>query len=134
LVVRVDADFLFEDFDGFNTDGLLDGVGVIDIDDDLDGEGDIDTGDLNGWGTDLSDFSHVNNGAVVFGFLITVSAMVRGRVAISGSGVSVSRGGVSVSWARVSISRSGMSVPVTGSGVGGASQSEGEESQDSECL
>ena len=126
LFVRVGADFLWDYFDGFNTDGLGDGVSVWDINDNLDGEGDIVTFGGNGWGTDLSDFSHVNNGAVVFGFFITVS-VVRGRVTVSRGGVMVSRGGVSVNGG-------GVSVSVCGSGVGWASKGEGEESQDSECL
>jgi len=137
LFVFVYADFLVDDFDGFNTDGFLDGVAVRDIDNDLDGESDIVTFGGNGWGTDLSDFSHINDGAVMFGFLITVS----GVVTVSGGGVSVSWGMVTVSWGRgvvavsgggVSISRGG--VAVCWSGVAGEGQSDGEESQDCECL
>jgi len=137
LFVFVYADFLVDDFDGFNTDGFLDGVAVRDIDNDLDGESDIVTFGGNGWGTDLSDFSHINDGAVMFGFLITVS----GVVTVSRGGVSVSWGMVTVSWGRgvvavsgggVSISRGG--VAVCWSGVAGEGQSDGEESQDCECL
>jgi len=99
LFVRVGADFLGDYFDGFNTDSLGDSVSVWDINDNLDGEGDIVTFGGNGWGTDLSDFSHVNNGAVVFGFFITVS-MVRG-------GVTVGSGMVSITSVRLSHSHSG---------------------------
>jgi len=137
LFVFVYADFLVDDFDGFNTDGFLDGVAVRDIDNDLDGESDIVTFGGNGWGTDLSDFSHINDGAVMFGFLITVS----GVVTVSGGGVSVSWGMVTVSWGRgvVAVSRGGVSisrggVAVCWSGVAGEGQSDGEESQDCECL
>ena len=127
LFIIVCADFLGNNLNGFSTDGTGDGVCVIDIFNDLDGESDIFTGNFNGWGADLSDFSHINNGAVLFGFLITVS-MVGGRVSISrgmvdGSwvirGRGISRGGVTISWGRVNV---------------GASQGKGKESQNCECL
>jgi hypothetical protein len=85
LFVRPCADFLGNNIDGFGTDGTGDGVGVWDIFDDLDGESDIFAGGLNGRCADLSDFSHINDRAVMFGFLITVSGVV-----------TVSRGGVTV--------------------------------------
>jgi len=89
LVVRVGADLLGNNIDGFGTDGTGDGVGVWDIFDDLDGESDIGASGLNGRCADLSDFSHIDDRAVMFGFFITVSGVV-----------TVSRGGVSVcgSW------------------------------------
>ena len=89
LVIRVGADFLGNNIDGFGTDGTGDGVGVWDIFDDLDGESDVSAGGLNGRCADLSDFSHIDDRAVMFGFFITVSGVV-----------TVSRGGVSVcgSW------------------------------------
>jgi len=127
LFIIVCADFLGNNLNGFSTDGTGDSVCVIDIFNDLDGESDIFTGNFNGWGADLSDFSHIDNRAVLFGFLITVS-MVGGRVSISrgmvdGSwvirGRGISRGGVTISWGRVNV---------------GAGQGEGKESQNCECL
>ena len=134
LVVRVGADFLGNNIDGFSTDGTGDSVCVWDIFNDLDGESDIFTGNFNGWGADLSDFSHINDRAVLFGFLITVS-MVGGRVSISRGGVTISRGmvdgswvirGRGISWGRVSISWGRVNV--------GAGQGKGKESQNCECL
>ena len=89
LFVKVCADFLGNNFDGFGTDGTGDSVCVWDIYDFLDGESDIFTRGSNGRCADLSDFSHIDDRAVMFGFLITVSGVV-----------TVSRGGVSVcgSW------------------------------------
>jgi len=134
LFVKVCADFLGNNFDGFGTDGTGNSVCVWDIFNDLDGESNIFTGGSNGRCADLSDFSHINDRAVLFGFLITVS-MVGGRVSISRGGVTisggmvdgswvirgrgVSRGGVSISWGRVNV---------------GAGQGKGEESQNCECL
>jgi len=127
LFVIVCADFLGNNLNGFSTDGTGDSVCVIDIFNDLDGESDIFTGNFNGWGADLSDFSHIDNRAVLFGFLITVS-MVGGRVSISrgmvdGSwvirGRGISRGRVTISWGRVNV---------------GAGQGKGKESQNCECL
>ena len=127
LFIIVCADFLGNNLNGFSTDGTGDSVCVIDIFNDLDGESDIFTGNFNGWGADLGDFSHIDNRAVLFGFLITVS-MVGGRVSISrgmvdGSwvirGRGISRGGVSISWGRVNV---------------GAGQGKGKESQNCECL
>ena len=71
LFIVVCADFLGNNLNGFSTDGTGDSVCVIDIFNDLDGESNIFTGNLNGWGADLSDFSHIDNRAVLFGFLIT---------------------------------------------------------------
>jgi len=85
LVVRVCADFLGNSIDGFSADGTGDDVCEVDFFDDLDGESDIIAGGLNGRCADLSDFSHIDDRAVMFGFLITVSGVV-----------TVSRGGVSV--------------------------------------
>jgi len=134
LFIIVCADFLGNNLNGFSTDGTGDSVCVWDIFNDLDGESDIFTRGSNGRCADLSDFSHINNRAVLFGFLITVS-MVGGRVSISRGGVTisggmvdgswvirgrgVSRGGVSISWGRVNV---------------GAGQGKGEESQNCECL
>jgi len=94
LFVRVCADLLGNDINGFGTDGTGDGVGVWDIFDDLDGESDIFAGGLNGRCADLSDFSHIDDRAVMFGFLITVS----GVVTVSRGGVSVCGGMVDGSW------------------------------------
>jgi len=130
LFVKVCADFLGNNFDGFGTDGTGDSVCVWDIFNDLDGESDIFTRGSNGRCADLSDFSHINNRAVLFGFLITVSvvggrvSISRGRVSVCGGWVirgrvSISRGGVSISWGRVNV---------------GAGQGKGKESQNCECL
>jgi hypothetical protein len=126
LFVKVCADFLGNNFDGFGTDGTGDSVCVWDIFNDLDGESDIFTRGSNGWCADLSDFSHINDRAVLFGFLITVSmvgvSISRGGVTISGGMVDgswVIRGRVSISWGRVNV---------------GASQGKGKESQNCECL
>ena len=125
LFVIVCADFLGNNLNGFSTDGTGDSVCVIDIFNDLDGESDIFTGNFNGWGADLGDFSHIDNRAVLFGFLITIS-MVGGRVSISRGmvdrswvirGRGISRGGMSISWGRVNV---------------GAGQGEGKESQNCE--
>ena len=97
LFIRVSADFLGNNLDGFGTDGTGDGVGVWDIFDDLDGESDIGASGLNGRCADLSDFSHIDDRAVMFGFFITVSGVVtvsRGRVSVCGSWVI--RGGLVV--------------------------------------
>jgi len=134
LFVEVCADFLGNNLDGFGTDGTGDSVCVWDIFNDLDGESDIFTRGSNGRCADLSDFSHINNRAVLFGFLITVS-MVGGRVSISRGGVTISRGmvngswvirGRGISWGRVSISWGRVNV--------GAGQGKGKESQNCECL
>jgi len=134
LFVEVCADFLGNNLNGFGTDGTGDSVCVWDIFNDLDGESDIFTRGSNGWGADLSDFSHINDRAVLFGFLITVS-MVGGRVSISRGGVTISRGMVDGSWVirgrgvsrgRVSISWGRVNV--------GAGQGKGKESQNCECL
>merc|ERR1719162_2174802 len=98
LFVKVCADFLGNNLNGFGTDGTGDSVCVWDIFDDLDGESDIFTRGSNGRCASLSDFNHIDNGAVLFGFLITVSTMVGGRVSISGGGVTISRGMVDGSW------------------------------------
>ena len=89
LFIMVGADFLGDNIDGDAADGTGDGVGEVNIDDDLDGKINILAGGGNGGGADLSDFSHIDDRAVMFGFLITVSGVV-----------TVSRGGVSVcgSW------------------------------------
>ena len=127
LFVIVCADFLGNNLNGFGTDGTGDSVFKIDIFNDLDGESDIYTRGSNGRCADLSDFNHINDRAVLFGFLITVS-MVGGRVSISRGmvdwswvirGRGISRGGVSISWGRVNV---------------GAGQGEGKESQNCECL
>merc|ERR1712086_226104 len=135
LFVKVCAYFLGNNLDGFGADGTGDSVCVWDIFNDLDGESDIFAGNFNGWGTDLSNLSHINNRAVLFGFLITVSTMVWGRVSISRGGVTISRGMVDGSWVirgrgisrgRVSISWGRVNV--------GAGQGKGKESQNCECL
>ena len=134
LFVIVCADFLGNNLNGFGTDGTGDSVCVWDIFNDLDGESDIFTRGSNGRCADLSDFSHINDRAVLFGFLITVS-MVGGRVSISRGGVTISRGmvdgswvirGRGISWGRVSISWGRVNV--------GAGQGKGKESQNCECL
>jgi hypothetical protein len=134
LFVEVCADFLGNNLDGFGTDGTGDSVCVWDIFNDLDGESDIFTRGSNGWGADLSDFSHINNRAVLFGFLITVS-MVGGRVSISRGGVTISRGMVDGSWVirGRGVSRGGMSISWGRVNVG-AGQGKGKESQNCECL
>jgi len=130
LFVKVCADFLGNNIDGFGTDGTGDSVCVWDIFNDLDGESEIFTRGCNGRCADLSDFYNIDNGAVLFGFLITVSTMVGGRVSISGSGVTISRGMVTISRGR-----GGVSVPVSwGRGVVGECQGKGKESQNCECL
>jgi len=132
LFVKVCADFLGNNSDGFGTDGTGDSVFEIDIFNDLDGESDIYTRGSNGWGADLSDFNHINNRAVLFGFLITVSMV---GVSVSRGGVSISRGVVDRSWVirgrgvsrgRVTISWGRVNV--------GAGQGKGKESQNCECL
>ena len=134
LFVKVCADFLGNNIDGFGTDSTGDGVGVWDIFNDLDGESDIFTRGSNGRCADLSDFNHIDNRAVLFGFLITVS-MVGGGVSISRGGVTISRGmvdgswvirGRCISWGGVSISWGRVNV--------GAGQGKGKESQNCECL
>jgi len=127
LFVKVCADFLGNNIDGFGTDGTGDSVCVWDIFNDLDGESDIFTRGSNGRCAGLSDFNHIDNGAVLFGFLITVSTMVGGRVSISRGGVSISRGGVSISRGMVTVSWGRVSIL-------GAGQGKGKESQDCECL
>jgi len=132
LFVIVCADFLGNNLNGFGTDGTGDSVFEIDIFNDLDGESDIYTRGSNGWGADLSDFNHINNRAVLFGFLITVSMV---GVSVSRGGVSISRGVVDRSWVirgrgvsrgRVTISWGRVNV--------GAGQGKGKESQNCECL
>jgi len=134
LFVIVCADFLGNNLNGFSTDGTGDSVCVIDIFNDLDGESDIFTGNFNGWGADLSDFSHIDNRAVLFGFLITVS-MVGGRVSISWGGVTISRGMVDGSWVirGRGVSRGGVTISWGRVNVG-AGQGKGKESQNCECL
>ena len=134
LFIIVCADFLGNNLNGFSTDGTGDSVCVIDIFNDLDGESDIFTGNFNGWGADLSDFSHIDNRAVLFGFLITVS-MVGGRVSISRGGVTISRGMVDGSWVirGRGVSRGGVTISWGRVNVG-AGQGKGKESQNCECL
>jgi len=135
LFVKVCADFLGNNIDGFGTDGTGDGVCVWDIFNDLDGESEIFTRGSNGRCADLSDFNHIDNGAVLFGFLITVSTMVGGRVSISRGGVTISRGMVDGSWVirGRGISRGGVSISWGRVNVG-AGQGKGKESQNCECL
>merc|ERR1719319_1904992 len=129
LFVKVCADFLGNNLDGFGTDGTGNSVCVWDIFNDLDGESNIFTGGSNGRCADLSDFSHINDRAVLFGFLITVS-MVGGRVSISRGGVTISGGMVDGSWVirGRGVSRGGMSISWGRVNVG-AGQGKGEESQ-----
>jgi len=135
LFVKVCADFLGNNIDGFGTDGTGDSVCVWDIFNDLDGESDIFTRGSNGRCAGLSDFNHIDNGAVLFGFLITVSTMVGGRVSISRGGVTISRGMVDGSWVirGRGISRGGVSISWGRVNVG-AGQGKGKESQNCECL
>jgi len=134
LFVKVCADFLGNNSDGFGTDGTGDSVFEIDIFNDLDGESDIYTRGSNGRGADLSDFNDINDRAVLFGFLITVS-MVGGRVSISRGGMSISRGMVDGSWVirGRGVSRGGVTISWGRVNVG-AGQGEGKESQNCECL
>lgn len=134
LFVEVCADFLGNFCDGFGTDGTGDGVGIWDIYNGLDGEREIFTRGSNGRCADLSDLNYINNRAVLFGFLITVS-MVGGRVSISRGGVTISWGMVDGSWVirGRGISRGGVSI--SGGRVNvGAGQGKGKESQNCECL
>ena len=135
LFIIVCADFLGNNLNGFSTDGTGDSVCVIDIFNDLDGESDIFTRGSNGRCAGISDFNHINNGAVFFGCLITVSTMVGGRVSISRGGVTISRGMVDGSWVirGRGISRGGVTISWGRVNVG-AGQGEGKESQNCECL
>jgi len=135
LFVKVCADFLGNNIDGFSTDGTGDSVCVWDIFNDLDGESDIFTGNFNGWGADLSNFSHIDNRAVLFGFLITVSTGVGGRISISRCGVTISRAMVDGSWVRRGRGRGWGGVSrCWGMVKVGAGQGKGEESQNCVCL
>jgi len=134
LFVKVCADFLGNNLDGFGTDGTGDGVCVWDIYNFLDGDREIFTRGSNGRCADLSDLNDINDRAVLFGFLITVS-MVGGRVSISWGGVTISRGMVDGSWVirGRGISRGGVTISWGRVNVG-AGQGKGKESQNCECL
>jgi len=140
LLVVVRADLLGDHFDGFSTDGAGHGVCEVNIDDDFDGQFDIFANGLEGRGADLSGFSHIMNGAVVFRFLITITSISRGVVSIGGGSVAVGGGmmnGGMVNGMMTGIRGSGGNMAVEGrsmDGVGGAGGHEGEESQNSESL
>jgi hypothetical protein len=124
IVVR--ADLLRDLFDGLSADCAADIVAVFNVDDDLDGQLNIGTGCYDGRCADIGDFGHITNGAVVLGFLITITAIVRGGVAVGGGGMTVGRGSM--------VGGSGVVGTVAGGGVGWQSSHEGEKSQESECL
>lgn len=128
LFVMVRADLVVNLLDLFGADGAGHGVGELLIDDDLDGQFDIFADGLEGGGADLSDFSHIANCAVVLGFLVAITAIGGGVVAVGGSGVVAVGGGGVVG--------GGLVVgAIRRSGVGGAGGSGVEDSQNSdECL
>merc|ERR1719192_1761656 len=127
LFVMVGADFLGDDLNGDTADGTGDGVGEVNIDDDLDGKINILAGGGNGGGADLSDFSHITDGTVVFGFLVSVTTISGGMMTVSGGSM------VTISGSSM-VGSSSMVTAIGGGGVAGEGQSEGEESEDCECL
>jgi len=126
LLVRVRADFVGDLFNGFSTDCAGDSVGEFHINDDLDGQLDILADCFKGRGADLSDFSHINDSAVVFRFLITVTTISWGMVSISRGRVTISGGGV--------VGGSRLVATIAGGRVAGECQGKGEESQNSKGL
>ncbi len=127
LLVRVRADLVVDLLDGLSADSAGDSVAELNINDALDGKVNILADGLEGRGADLSDLSHVLDGAVVLGVLITVV----------GSGMTISRGGgvvgnmgllVGVGLVVAAIGRRAMD------GVSGATSHEGQKSQESKSL
>ena len=132
LLVRVRADFVVNFFNGFSAHGAGDSVGEFFVNDNLDGQINVGADGFEGRDTHFSDFSNILNSAVVFGFFVSVSSVVRSRMTVSRSGVAV--GGGMVRGSRGVVGVVGLVSSIRRSGVGGAAGHEGEECQDSESL
>lgn len=72
LLVRVCADLVIDLFDGLSADGSGDIIALLLVYDDLDGQINWGTGGDNGGGAHLGGFNNINDGAVVFGVLISI--------------------------------------------------------------
>ena len=101
--VVIAAHLVWNLLDGLSADSAGDIIAELPVHDYFDGQVDIVTDSLKGWGADLSNFSHVLHCAVLLGLLVAISSVwcrsrvsVRwwGRVAISWGGVAVGRSGV----------------------------------------
>ena len=128
-MVRVRADLLGDNFDGFSADGSGHGVAEFLINNTLDGQFNIFADGFKSRGANFGNLFDILNGAVVFGLFISVSMAMtigRGGVSVSGGGVAISRGGV--------VGGVGLVSSIRRSGVAGQSGHEWDKSQDSECL
>lgn len=101
LLVRVRADLLGDNFDGFSADGSGHGVAEFLINNTLDGQFNIFADGFKSRGANFGNLFDILNGAVVFGLFISVSmAMTIGRGVVS-----VSRGVMTVSRSRFVVNR-----------------------------
>jgi hypothetical protein len=129
LLVSVRTDFIGDDVDGFSTHCTGDLVVEFFVDNDFDGQFNGGTDSFESWDAHIGDFSYVLNCAVVFGFFITITSIMRSGVSISGGMVAIG-GGRGVVGGGLVIA----TVMRGGNGVGWAASDEGEECQDSEGL
>lgn len=129
LLVSIRADFIGDDVDGFSAHCTGDLVVEFFVDNDFDGQFNIGTDNFKSWDAHIGDFSYVLNCAVVFGFFITITSIMRGGLVISG-------GMVAISWGRGVVGGGLVIATVMRSGdwVGGAASDKGEECQDCKCL
>jgi hypothetical protein len=129
LLVRIRADLLGDLFDRLSANSSGDSVAEFLVDNALDGQFDGLAGGLEGGGADFGDFSHILDSAVVLGLFIAITSIV------GGGGVSISRGRGGVAIGRGSVVGGSLVVAtISGSGVVGHSQSQGQKGQDSESL
>ena len=99
LSVRVGADFVGDFFDGFSAHSAGDSVALFFVYDLLDGQFNIFADSFKGRHTSFSNFCHIDNSAVVFGFFVTIAMMSigRGMMTISGGRLVIGRGRLVVS-------------------------------------
>merc|ERR1712117_338258 len=104
LLVAVGADLIGDLLNGLSADSPGHVIAELNIDDLLDGQLNIGTGGLEGWGADISDLGDIPDGAVVLGLLIAVVGLVVswGSVVV-GWGSVVSWGWVVGSWGVVGV-------------------------------
>ena len=99
LSVGVGADFVGDFFDGFSAHSAGDSVALFFVYDFLDGQFNIFADSLKGRHTSFSNFCHIDNSAVVFGFFVSIAMMSigRGMMTISGGRLVIGRGRLVVS-------------------------------------
>merc|ERR1719322_1224577 len=103
LSVGVGADFVRDFFDGFSAYSAGDSVALVFVYDLLDGQFNIFADSFKGRHTSFSNFCHIDNSAVVFGFFVSIAMMSigRGMMTISGGRLVIGRSRLVVSRFRV---------------------------------